>query len=112
MYPETVRAPTTDNALAQSNDSLVASTLDANANAFRQRLYNLFSNYGNYSTFSNEAWIPDESNSTYDSLESLHDTIHTLTGLQGHMAYIPFSSFDPVFWLHHTYVTHAYRFQF
>lgn len=82
-------------------------TLDQNQISFRQRLYNLLSNYDNYSTFSNEAWIPDPTNSSYDSIESLHDTIHTQSGLQGHMAYIPFSAFDPIFFLHHCMVDRA-----
>ena len=68
----------------------------------------LFSNYQNFSTFSNEAWIPTSSSDNYDSLESLHDTIHTLTGLQGHMAWIPFSSFDPIFFLHHCMVDRVF----
>jgi len=79
-------------------------TLDQNFPSFQQRVYNLLSNSHNYSAFSNEGWIPlpaGEWTSEYDSIESLHDTIHTLSGLSGHMMWIPFSSFDPLFWLHH-----------
>lgn len=68
----------------------------------------MFSNYKNYSAFSNEAWIPAGKENEYDSLESLHDTIHTLTGLQGHMAWIPFSAFDPIFFLHHCMVDRVF----
>ena len=100
-----MRAPTTLTTTAQSNNTFVAQLLDANLPSFQQRLYALFSNYGNYSTFSNEAWIPDGHENEYDSLESLHDTIHNiLGGGVGHMAYIPFSSFDPLFFLHHAMV--------
>jgi len=61
-------------------------------------------NYKNYSAFSNEGWIPDLENRHYDSLESIHDTMHGILGQEGHMAFIPFSSYDPVFWLHHAMV--------
>ncbi len=79
-------------------------TLDQNRATFEQRIYNLFANYDKYSTFSNEGWIPQNSNDSgsYDSIESLHDTIHNIAGgFSGHMSYIPFSAFDPIFFLHH-----------
>lgn len=41
-------------------------------------------------------------NATYDSIESLHDSIHTIGGGGwGHLAIIAYSSFDPLFFLHH-----------
>jgi tyrosinase len=106
LYPETVRAPTPENAQAQSNNTLVAITLDASAQSFRSRLYNLFTNTPGYGQFADQAWT--NSSGSYDSIEALHDTIHTLTGLQGHMAYIPFSAFDPIFFLHHAMVDRAF----
>lgn len=86
---------------------------DQNLDSLGQRLYILFSNYGNYSTFSNNAWIPYINNGSYDSIEALHDTVHNLAGgggigqpnaQGGHMAYIPYSAFDPIFFLHHAMV--------
>jgi tyrosinase len=66
----------------------------------QQRLFNLFSNYNNYTIFSNEGWAADTT--SYDSLESLHDNIHAeLGGSEGHMTIVPFSAFDPLFFLHH-----------
>lgn len=83
----------------------MAHALDIHLPSFQQRLYNLFSNYPNYTTFSNEAWIPYGNNGTYDSVESLHDSIHTVGGgVYGHLAIIAYSGFDPLFWLHHTNV--------
>ncbi len=70
-----------------------------------QRLYTLFAGYDNYTAFSNNA-----QGAQADSLESLHDTIHTLVGgfgggsPAGHMAFIQWSAFDPVFFLHHCMV--------
>ncbi|KAI1501711.1 hypothetical protein F5X99DRAFT_428173 [Biscogniauxia marginata] len=90
---------------AVSNNSYVALWLDSRLPSYQQRLYNLFANYPNYSTFSNEAWIPYGSNGTYDSIESLHDSIHTAGGGGwGHLAIILYSAFDPLFFLHHTNV--------
>ena len=43
-----------------------------------------------------------------DSLESIHDAIHNAVGSNGHMAYVPWAAFDPVFWLHHWYVVSGY----
>lgn len=66
----------------------------------QQRLYNLFTNYDNYTIFSNEGWAANTT--SYDSLESLHDNVHALLGgLDGHMTIVPFSAFDPLFFLHH-----------
>lgn len=108
LWLTTVRAPTAQDSSAGSNNTAVSLALNQNFPSIQQRLYNLFSNYQNYSTFSNEAWIPSSSSGKYDSLESLHDTIHTLTGLQGHMAWIPFSAFDPIFFLHHAMVDRVF----
>jgi tyrosinase len=102
-----VRAPTPENAEAQSNNTLVAITLDANAQSFQTRLYNIFASVSNFGQFANEAWT-GANGSSFDSIEALHDTIHTLSGLQGHMAFIPFSAFDPIFWLHHAMVDRAF----
>lgn len=84
--------------------------MDMAANSLRTRLYNLFASYNNYTEFSNNGWKPGQSASSFDSLEGLHDTVHTLAGgggagapnpQGGHMAFIPYSAFDPLFFLHH-----------
>ncbi|KAK6542056.1 hypothetical protein TWF694_007828 [Orbilia ellipsospora] len=42
-------------------------------------------------------------NNFLDSLEGVHDTIHgTVGGNNGHMGWVPYAAFDPIFWLHHT----------
>ncbi|KAK8126358.1 uncharacterized protein PG998_002117 [Apiospora kogelbergensis] len=105
-WNETKRAPNPPNSPdAISNNSDVARMLDAGLRQYQTRLYNLFANSGNYSSWSNEAWIPDPTNASYDSIESLHDTIHLAAGGDsGHMAIIAYSAFDPVFFLHHANV--------
>lgn len=73
----------------------------------QQRLYNLFSSYSNYTIVSNEGWADDTSQ--YDSFESIHDNVHAmLGGSDGHMAIVPFSAFDPLFFLHHCMVDRLY----
>ena len=81
--------------------------LDQNRPSIAQRLYALFSSYDNYTTFSSNTF-----GAQADSIESLHDTIHSLVGgfgpgqptQAGHMAFIQWSAFDPVFFLHHCMV--------
>jgi len=87
---------------AVSNNSFVARTFEIGVETYQQRLYTLLAHYDNYSAFSNEGWIPEGSNYTQDSVESLHDSIHVAAGgYFGHMAIIGYSAFEPFFWLHH-----------
>jgi len=52
--------------------------------------------------FSNHSWdsIPGHQGHL-TSIEEIHDRIHGYVGGPGHMGVVPFSAFDPVFWLHH-----------
>lgn len=73
-------------------------------------MFNLVASYRNYGPFSNKQWQGNPGR--YGSIEDVHDTIHVETGGQGtrnrdspgHMGLVPYAAFDPVFWLHHTYV--------
>jgi tyrosinase len=107
-WTRTLRSPSSSGPDAQSDNPLVAMNLDQNRASIAQRLYALFSGYDNYTTFSNNAAGPQA-----DSIESIHDTIHSIVGgmgpgqhstQPGHMAYIQWSAFDPVFFLHHCMV--------
>ncbi|KAL5320201.1 hypothetical protein ACEPPN_011002 [Leptodophora sp. 'Broadleaf-Isolate-01'] len=104
QYVETVRYPATNNPAATSQNNLIAQQLDNSGASFRNRLYILLTMYKDYTTFSNEAWISSDNPAGYDSLESIHDQIHGLTGSGGHMTYIHYSAFDPLFWLHHAMI--------
>lgn len=108
VFPTTMRYPSTQDASAVSQNNLVAQQLDNSAASFRSRLFNLFTNYHDYTTFSNEAWIPQTNPNGYDSIESVHDQIHGLTGSGGHMSYIEYSAFDPIFFLHHAMVDRCF----
>lgn len=102
-WDSTRRAPSSPSPNAPSNNSAVEHNLQIHIVQNRQRLYNLFSSYSNYTIVSNEGWAADTSQ--YDSFESLHDNVHAmLGGSNGHMTIVPFSAFDPVFFLHHCMV--------
>jgi tyrosinase len=96
-----LRYPNNNTASAVSQNGLVSTLLENNAATFRSRLYNLFSTYRNYSTYSNTGWYPDNTDGDYDSIEGVHDQIHALVGSGGHMSVTDYSAFDPVFMLHH-----------
>ncbi|MCJ1477585.1 hypothetical protein MMC13_006258 [Lambiella insularis] len=61
----------------------------------------IFSSESDYAPFSNTGFY---NGTSYNSLENLHNSIHALVGMGGHMGYVPYSAFDPIFWLHHTNV--------
>ncbi|RDW85231.1 hypothetical protein BP6252_02821 [Coleophoma cylindrospora] len=105
VFRTTQRWPTNMTAASVSRNDQMAAALDNSASSLRNRLYNLFTNYQNYTEFSNEAF----SNSVYyDSIESVHDFIHGYTGNGGHMTYIEYSAFDPIFFLHHTMIDRCF----
>jgi tyrosinase len=105
---DVLRYPTNATASAVSQNSLVARQLDNNAASFRSRLYVLYSAYHNYSTYSNTAWYPDNTDGDYDSIEGIHDQIHALTGSGGHMSVTDYSAFDPLFMLHHANIDRSF----
>lgn len=70
--------------------------------SLRSSTYQLLSSETNYTVFSTQS-LKDRGRN-YNNLESIHGTIHALTGNGGHMSYIPWSGFDPIFWLHHWWV--------
>ncbi|KAI6717340.1 hypothetical protein JHW43_000243, partial [Diplocarpon mali] len=105
---QTVRYPGSQNSVTVSQNNLIAHQLDNSAASFRNRLYILLTMYHDYTTFSNEAWISSNNPEGYDSIESIHDQIHGLTGSGGHMTYINYSAFDPLFWLHHAMIDRVF----
>ncbi|EMC95731.1 hypothetical protein BAUCODRAFT_109268 [Baudoinia panamericana UAMH 10762] len=104
----TMRFPTDWSSDAVSHDDLVAAMLDNNRVSFQDRLYYLFTNYDNFTEFSNEAWFAYQNITNADSLESLHDAVHSTVGYSGHMTFLDYSAFDPVFWLHHVMIDRVF----
>jgi hypothetical protein len=68
-----------------------------------------------YTQMANSAFVQHEAEKELplnkeNSLEGFHNDIHVMTGTgegnrPGHMALNEFAAFDPIFFLHHTYVT-------
>lgn len=108
-WPTTFRYPNSTNVslvdTTFSNESKAAAAIDNNANNIRDNVYNMFALCSNYTTFSNDA-TTSSTPGCHTSLEGIHDAIHTLVGgtNYGHMSWLWWAAFDPVFWLHHAYV--------
>ncbi|TKA80498.1 hypothetical protein B0A55_02304 [Friedmanniomyces simplex] len=106
-WNQTMRFPTNWTTSAVVQDNLIGPILDNNRVSFQDRLYNLLTYSNNFTEFGNEAWMgPGATNQ--DSLESLHDAIHSITGGSGHMTYLDYSAFDPLFWLHHAMIDRSF----
>lgn len=63
--------------------------------------YQLLASQKNYGAFSNTAYT-DKNGNTFNSIENMHNIVHSLVGNGGHMGYVPYAAFDPIFWLHHS----------
>ncbi|KAM5360882.1 hypothetical protein ACJZ2D_013449 [Fusarium nematophilum] len=88
----------------------------------RERVVYLLQSYELFTQVSHNLWVPREGGTGQDesivkgrgfgSLEDVHNALHNLTGgsgsdkngipRDGHMTDPAISSFDPIFWLHHT----------
>src|SRR4051812_19808504 len=97
--PQTTRWPNSSACDTQSRQGIANSRMDANRITSRDRLYNLFTQYRDYSQFNSESWVQNQTTAgVYDSLESLHDHIHGTVGGEnfGYMSIIDVSAFDPI----------------
>lgn len=88
-YNTTVRSP--DN--SGTSQPEVANKALAQG-GFQEAVYNLFSRVKEYSNFSTTA-------TSGSSLEGIHNSVHMDVGGQGHMAYLSYAGYDPIFLLHH-----------
>ncbi|KAL9620974.1 MAG: hypothetical protein Q9160_004492 [Pyrenula sp. 1 TL-2023] len=95
----TIRQPTTGTDVGVNgtqNNTRAYETVAAGTASLHQMTYQLLSStsvpFNNFATDANHAL----------SIEQIHDQIHDwVGGLGGHMYYITWSAFDPIFWLHH-----------
>ena len=98
-----------------SNANTASSTTQSSTNAFnniraslQDQVYQMFSTCKDFAGFANS----NSGNSRCsNSLEGIHNTIHTTLGgpgssstSAGHMTYLSTAAFDPGFWLHHMMV--------
>jgi tyrosinase len=102
LWNSTKRYPTGRTASAQSQDNLVAQSLDLNRGNLMQRTYQMLGMQERYLEFSNNMMEIRAQGAIPDSLESVHDTLHNAIGRGGHMYDAAYSAFDPMFWLLHT----------
>ncbi|KAL1582012.1 hypothetical protein WHR41_09259 [Cladosporium halotolerans] len=98
-----------------SNSNTASSVTQSSTNAFnniraslQDQVYQLFSTCRNYAGFAGDT---SSNNRCSNSLEGIHNTIHTTLGgpgssstSAGHMTYLSTAAFDPGFWLHHMMV--------
>ncbi|KAF2747125.1 Di-copper centre-containing protein [Sporormia fimetaria CBS 119925] len=94
VFPSTVRDPSSDHANAASRNDLVGLVFEYGRANFQSRVYNILTMEHNYTIMSNDR-------SSRDSLEAIHNTVHTNIGGGGHMTNPAYSAYDPIFWLHH-----------
>jgi len=104
-WAETKRAPGGGpfNPNTPSNIGAANSVLQSNAASRRQRVHMLLLQAKLWGPFSNRASTVSDS-TDYDSLEAIHDGVHADVGSNGHMSYVEYSAFDPIFFLHHTMI--------
>ena len=100
-----------------SNANTASSTQQSSINAFnniraslQDQVYQLFSTCKSFQGFANDN-TGSSSTRCSNSLEGIHNTIHTTLGgpgssgiSAGHMTYLSTAAFDPGFWLHHMMV--------
>lgn len=104
-WSETLRYPNSNSANAVSQESSAVNAFNNIQGSLQDQVYTLME-CDDYLHFSNDASGSTEKCS--NSLEGIHNTIHTTTGgpgangvSGGHMTYLPLAAFDAVFWLHH-----------
>lgn len=94
----TRRHPPAD--MSTSNNVAANNAMRNGYTSRRTNTFNLFS-ITNFNQFSNRAWNGG-SPGQFVSVESVHDQVHVALGGQyGHMTFVEYSSFDPIFFLHH-----------
>ncbi|KAL8670721.1 MAG: hypothetical protein Q9168_004748 [Polycauliona sp. 1 TL-2023] len=76
-------------------------TSDADPPRFHSMTYAMLTQQPDYGPFSNVRNTDGSPSSRYNNIENIHNGIHAMVGNGGHMSDIPYSSFDPIFWLHH-----------
>lgn len=77
--------------------------MTSNAGYLHDTSYLILTRDSNYAEFSNNAYAGTVTG--YGSIENPHGTVHNCVGgNKGHMTYLDYSAFDPIFWLHHANV--------
>jgi tyrosinase len=109
-WRRTYRYPNNNGVNAASNTGACQRAISNVRRNLQDQVYNLLTQCSSFPDFSNDD-SRSSSRRCSNSLEGIHNTIHTAMGGSGgngvsggHMTYLPLASFDPAFWLHHTNV--------
>ncbi|KAK2629543.1 hypothetical protein QTJ16_000363 [Diplocarpon rosae] len=106
-WQSTLRYPTSTTSVSAKSDEQEVFQAMASQFAGLQQNVNLILSDPNYTAldaFSNHE-LRDDGLNTSASLEDVHNSVHVAVGGDmGHMSELDYSSFDPVFWLHHANV--------
>lgn len=99
QIPQTVRWPNNTTPQAQTNVDTLKGALGQTwlRDQVRTNTNRLFS-ITDWAGFSNKT-VSEGGGA--NSVETIHDTIHSWTGGGGHFGAVPYSGFDPIFYLHH-----------
>lgn len=106
----TLRYPNSNANTASSVEQSATNAFENIRPSLQDQVYSLFTNCQDYLHFSNDD-AGSSSTGCSNSLEGIHNTIHTTLGgpgsssaSAGHMTYLSTAGFDPGFWLHHANV--------
>jgi tyrosinase len=99
-WSSTLRWPSnTNDPNAYSVNFYVDQAIGNNRQSLSDGVYALFSSSNSYQAFTNTGVGGPGS---AGSLEDIHNNVHGMIGGNGgHMSYLDYAAFDPVFWLHH-----------
>ncbi|KAJ7711400.1 tyrosinase [Mycena metata] len=98
-WPTTLRHPDSTDPDAQDNVAELTRTMKSVQRQLKTQTYNLLTRVHTWPAFSNHT--PGDGGSTSNSLEAIHDGIHTDVGGNGQMSDPSVAAFDPIFFLHH-----------
>ncbi|KAJ6580116.1 tyrosinase [Mycena vulgaris] len=98
-WQTTLRHPDSTDPDAQDNVAELTNTLKSTQRQLKTKTYNLLTRVHTWPAFSNHT--PGDGGSTSNSLEAIHDGIHTNVGGNGQMSDPSVAAFDPIFFLHH-----------
>ncbi|KAJ6619317.1 photo-regulated tyrosinase [Mycena sp. CBHHK59/15] len=98
-WKTTLRHPDSMEPDAKDDVEELTSTLTSAQRQLRTKTYNLLTRVHTWPAFSNHT--PGDGGSTSNSLEAIHDGVHTDVGGNGQMSDPSVAAFDPIFFLHH-----------
>lgn len=100
-YTYTARHATPDGI---SHNDQASQAIQASSASRLQTVYTILTTL-NYSWTQIAPYVVDGISNGFANLEQVHGAVHTdIGGSVGHMKYIPMSSYDPIFWLHHAQI--------